>query len=283
MADIKNRNIYRGSSKNYDPIDPRRSSAVEMFNVDNIAGNLDNALVAGASKFLGGTTVGQQFLPLQSIRANWVDNTKALCTAKFGFRSSRAAGGFDGISLSLGTGSARWIQLPYDESGGPAFRQKKDTVALKNGGSEFRGGAGSPNGKLNIRQGISTAWIWRMPIWIIDIKVTLKSNPASEVGHYLATINSDPLIWDGFSIPKGTLKFKGADIKYVRDGYQVAYTFAHRRDGWFEQWPSTRAYIPEDPKKGPQPDYKLAQTFEAVSYVSPGFGASTNRTWGLRR
>ena len=277
MADIKNRNIYRGSSKNYDPTDPRRSSAVEMFNVDNIAGNLDNALVAGASKFLGGTTVGQQFLPLQSIRANWVDNTKALCTAKFGFRSSRAAGGFDGISLSLGTGSARWIQLPYDDNGAPAFRQKKETVALKNGGSAFRGGAGSPSGKLNLNAKLmSKQWVWKMPIWIIDIKVTLKSNPAQRVVHYLATINSDDIIWDGFSIPKGTLKFKGADIKYVRNGYQVAYTFAHRRDGWFEQWPSDKKSESVNPDQGEfighrRPDYDLAQMFEAVSYVSPGF------------
>jgi len=268
MANIKNRNIYRGSSKNYDPTDPRRSSAVEMFNVDLIADNLDNALLAGAAKFFGGTKVGGQILPLQSIKANWVDNTKALCTAKFGHRSSRAAGGFEGISLSTGTGSARWIQLPYDKDKNPAFSAD-----------------GRPAGKLklNEKQTISKQWVWKMSIWVIDIKITLRSNPASQVGQYLATINSDPITWDGFKFPAKTLKFKGADIKYVRNGYQVAYTFAHRRDGWYEQWPaikkgedtfdqtygSTKEKV-RIPGKD-EPDYVTSQMFQAVSYTSPGF------------
>ena len=251
MADVKNRNIYRGSSKVFDPLNPRRSSAIEMLNVDNVDGDLDSALTAALMEVGMETKVGRHRVPLHSITANWVDNTKALCVAKFGFKGAKQTGGFkEGISLKTGYGSARWIQKPYDDLGDPSYKgnAKKDDSETVVG----LGGVGSPSGVIEVdKNRVPKQYTWRMPIWIITVAVVTAENPASTIGHYIAHINSDHLLWDGFHIPRKTLRFDGANIDYLKNGYGVTYQFSHRRDGWVEQWPKlNKTDTSEGGKKG---------------------------------
>ena len=271
-AKVKNRNIYRGSSKVWDTSDKRRSSAIEMLNVDDIDGDLDSALRAAWAEVAPHTRVGNQIIPLQSITANWVGNTNALCVAKFGFKGGTKSGGFKtGISLKTGHGSARWIQRSHSSTGGPMFRGAGD--------KKDKGGIGSPNGVIQLDNNEHPKqYTWKMPIWIITVAVITRQNPASTIGHYIAHINSNLLNWDGFKIPIHTLRFDGANIDYLRNNYGVTYQFSHRRDGWFEQWSKLNATNQPkigkkgQPIKGDSPENIVkARMLPEMNFANPNF------------
>lgn len=230
MAIVKARNLHVGTQFTTGIFDTRRTQAREMLWVDAINNDLNSAIISARSAVPLFRNVGGVVVPLDTVTATYISNSKAMVAADYRFISNGGTKdcGFNRIKLSTGHESVQWYR-----------------TAIVNGqtgpGDPYFDAQGRPKGDIHFRilqdgSRLEIPYQRIVPVWHLQVRTTLGFNPAGIIKRFMSRqINRNAISWDGFPLDQYTVRFDGADILYLGQSYDVIYNFSLRGDGWYRQ------------------------------------------------
>jgi hypothetical protein len=106
-------------------------------------------------------------------------------------------------------------------------------------------------------KGVARSWTWNRPGVRFFVPAVLNNNPIGQVFSRLQTINSDAVVFGGFtSWPPFTIRFNSVSVDVIETSaggvqFDVLYDFSAVRGGWYRELPDyTTSGVPKGPTEG---------------------------------